>query len=329
LKPLAWLYDILRRLHRLPWRLGWRTVAALPVPVIVVGNVVVGGVGKTPTVIALVQALRERGYRPGVVSRGHGARRDASMPPLPVTAATAASLVGDEPMLLARRTGVPVWVGADRARTVHALCEANPQVDVVVSDDGLQHHGLQRAAQLIVFDARGAGNGMLLPAGPLREPMAAEAPPRSIVLYHAEQPATSWPGHCARRSLGGVWPLAAWWQRQSEGVPGQEGPLTLASLRQRRWRAAAGIGNPQAFFAMLESLGLSIERFPLPDHALLDPRPWPDDDLPLIVTEKDAVKLAPTAADAARIHVATLDFALPEACVEALLQMLPTHRTPQ
>lgn len=329
LKPLAALYDILRRLHRLPWRLGWRVASTLPVPVIVVGNVVVGGVGKTPTVIALVQALRARGYRPGIVSRGHGARRGTSLPPQPVDADAAASQVGDEPLLLARRTGVPVWVGADRALAVRALCEANPQVDVVVSDDGLQHHGLQRAAQLIVFDARGAGNGLLLPAGPLREPMAAQAPPSSVVLYHAERPTTPWPGPCATRRLGGIWPLAAWWQRQTDAGPGPGGPLTEAFLRQRRWRAAAGIGNPEAFFAMLESLGLSIERCPLPDHAPLDPRPWPDDGLPVIVTEKDAVKLLPTAVDASRIHVATLDFALPESCVEALMQLLPTHGTPR
>jgi tetraacyldisaccharide 4'-kinase len=303
--------------------MGWRVPQANKVPVVVVGNVVVGGVGKTPTVLALVRALRDRGHCPGIVSRGHGVRRDRHAAPQPVTQATTAAEVGDEPLLLARRTGAPVWVGRDRARAVQALCEAHPTVDVVISDDGLQHHGLARAAQLIVFDARGAGNGRLLPAGPLREPMAACVPGRSVVLYHAERPSTPWPGHCAERKLGAIQPLKAWWQ------PGTGDRLSLEAMRQRRWRAAAGIGHPEGFFRMLESQGLSIERCPLPDHAALDPRPWPSDGLPLIVTEKDAVKLPATSPDAESIHVATLDFELPEACVDALLALLPPRTGPR
>jgi len=164
LQPLSALYGVLQRRHA---RRASPAVA-LPVPVLVVGNVVVGGAGKTPTVMAVVAALARRGHRPGIVSRGHGRAGSA---PRVVAQADHPHDVGDEPLLLARRSGVPVAVGRDRVAAARTLMQAHPEVDVIVADDGLQHRALPRRAELLVFDERGAGNGLLLPAGPLREPL--------------------------------------------------------------------------------------------------------------------------------------------------------------
>jgi biopolymer transport protein ExbD len=193
--------------RRLAYRRGWRLAHAAPVPVVVVGNLVAGGAGKTPTVIALVQAMRAAGRHPGVVSRGFGRHGEAT---LAVAADSAATAVGDEPLLIRRRSGAPVWVGRRRIDAARALCAAHPEVDVLVADDGLQHLALARQAEIIVFDERGAGNGRLLPAGPLREPLPAAVPPRACVLYNAPAATTALPGALARRRLAGVLPLAAW-----------------------------------------------------------------------------------------------------------------------
>lgn len=310
-------YRIARTLTRLPWRLGWRTAPALRAPVVVVGNLVVGGAGKTPVVLALVQALRDAGFRPGVVSRGYQPGRRAIDPPRPVHALTPAEECGDEPLLLHRRAQAPVWVGRRRGEAARALLAAHPEVDVVVSDDGLQHPALQRAVQVLVFDARGAGNGRLLPAGPLREPLPRRLEPGDVVVYNAPSPSTRLPGHCAASRLGAVVPLADWWH-------GRPAPAAaLDALRRSPVLAAAGIAHPERFFTMLEAAGLQVRRLPLPDHAVLSPRPWPDGAEPVIVTEKDAVKLGPDVPDAGRIHVATLDFTLPPAAVVAVLAALP------
>ncbi|MBL8330954.1 MAG: tetraacyldisaccharide 4'-kinase [Rubrivivax sp.] len=314
LAPLAGLYRLLMVLRRAAYALGLLKRHTLPVPVLVVGNLIVGGAGKTPTVIALVQALRRQGWNPGVISRGHGRRGSK---PAAVVAGSLAHDVGDEPLLIARRTAAPVWVGRQRAQAGQALLAAHPQVDVLVADDGLQHLALQRDLQCIVFDRRGIGNGRLLPAGPLREALTPQPPPRSVVIYNADQPSAAWPGWVARRGLGPLRPLAAWWS-------GAEAAATPPEvLRGRRLIAAAGIAEPERFFTLLRAAGLSFTPMPLPDHAVLQPRPWPDDDSLVIVTEKDAVKLRPDAPDAARIVVATLDFALPEAALDALFRLLP------
>lgn len=343
LLPLAAIYGLLWRLHRWSYRSGLRRAQRAPVPVIVVGNLIVGGAGKTPTTIALVQALQQRGWTPGVVSRGFaaayaadsaGASDNASgnasdnashdtsdnaarNPAHEVSATSSAAAVGDEPLLIRRRTGVPVWVARRRIDAANALCAAHPEVDLVVADDGLQHLALHRDAQLIVFDDRGIGNRRLLPAGPLREPFTSAPPPRSVVLYNAAAPSTPWHGGCAQRSLAGAVPLRAWWAGAPATLAG------LDALRRGPVLAAAGIAAPERFFAMLEAAGLQVERLPLPDHARLDPRPWPASDQRIVVTEKDAVKIAPDAADAARVHVATLDFRIPAATVDALMLMLP------
>ena len=315
LAPLAGLYRLAWRGRRLALRLGWLRPAILPVPIVVVGNLIVGGAGKTPTVIALVHRLQALGWTVGVISRGHGRSGEA---PRAVLEDTPAVLAGDEPLLIRRRTGVPVWVGRDRPAAARALRDAHPDVDLIVSDDGLQHRRLPRAAQLIVFDERGVGNGQVLPAGPLREPWPGRVPPRSVVLYNAPQPSTPWPGPVASRQLGRFLPLAAWWHGDdAESLAPQE-------LRGRPLIAAAGMASPQRFFDALAGCGLAFEPLPLPDHAPLTPRPWPDDGRTVLVTEKDAVKLDPQAADAGRVVVVTLDFRIPDATVEALRTFLPT-----
>ena len=165
--PLSWPYGLLVRIRRALYRLDWLTSERLPVPVVVVGNVVAGGAGKTPAVMALVQHLQARGIQVGVISRGYGRR---SQECLEVFTDSAIDEVGDEPALIRRRTSAPVFVAAKRAQAGRALLDQHPQIQLIVCDDGLQHLQLQRDLEIGVFDDRGVGNGFLLPAGPLREP---------------------------------------------------------------------------------------------------------------------------------------------------------------
>jgi tetraacyldisaccharide 4'-kinase len=317
LQPLSWLYAALAALHRRA-----QHVAGTPgVPVLVVGNYIVGGAGKTPTVIAVVQMLRAWGFVPGVISRGYGRRDDA---PLHVLADAPAAQTGDEPLLIHLRTGAPVWVGRDRVSVLRHLCAAHPEVDIVVSDDGLQHHRLPRDAQVIVFDERGVGNGLLLPAGPLRQPVPHALPANTLVLYNAAQPSTPLPGWLAGRRLSGVLPLADWWK----GVPASADGWQ--ALMGRPLLAVAGIAAPERFFAMLEARGMNIRRLPLPDHAAFDTLPWPAGTPDVVLTEKDAVKLAPGRADLhGRVWVVTLDFGPAAGFADALRGLLPRPRNPR
>jgi tetraacyldisaccharide 4'-kinase len=319
LLPASWLYRALLCLRASGYRLGVRRAERLPVPVVVVGNLVAGGAGKTPTTIALIQLLRERGFTPGIVSRGYGR---ASTKSALVDRGTPASSVGDEPLLMHLRTGAPVAVGTDRAEAGRLLLRAHPEVDLLVSDDGLQHLRLARDAQVIVFDERGAGNGWLLPAGPLREPVPSAVPPRSVMLYNAPAPSTPLHGHLARRRLVGLSSLSAW----RAGHPATM--EALAQLQGHPVLAAAGLARPQRFFDMLRSLGLSITELPLPDHHDFAALPWPADTAEVVVTEKDAVKLTPDAMGRTRVWVATLDFELDAVFAAELLQWLPSPAKP-
>jgi tetraacyldisaccharide 4'-kinase len=317
LQPLSWLYSAIFRWQRQ----SASQAQALPVPVLVVGNFTVGGGGKTPTVIALVQALQAAGHKPGVISRGHGRDGNAAQP---VTAQSTAQEVGDEPLLIQRRTGVPVWVGRDRPASARQLCQQHPEVNVLVSDDGLQHHALRRDAAVAVFDERGAGNGLLLPAGPLREALPSNLGPKVRVLYTAGQVCTRLPGGLAQRRLQQAWPLAAWLLGDaSQAVP-------LPTLRGRPLLAAAGLAAPEKFFSMLEAEGLDIQRLPLPDHFAYRTLPWPGTTPDVITTEKDAVKIAAKPSGelaGARIWVVPLDLQLPAGWVDELIVLLALKPT--
>jgi tetraacyldisaccharide 4'-kinase len=305
--PLSWLFGALVGLRKALYARGLCQPSPLPVPVIVVGNLIAGGAGKTPTVMAVVQALQAAGRIPAVISRGYG-RASGAPAVFEVHADSPVVQTGDEPLLLRLRLQVPVFVGTDRVAAAQALLAAHPQVDVLVSDDGLQHLRLPRAVQVIVFDERGAGNGWMLPAGPLREPLTRRPPPRSVVLYNASRPTTPWPGHLATRGLAGLVDLAGWWR----GEPPTMARLSALKAEGRPVIAAAGTSQPERFFGMLSAAGLAFTPLPLPDHHDYATLPWPADAQHVVVTEKDAVKLRPercAAADAPpRIWVAPLDF---------------------
>lgn len=316
LLPLSWLYRGLLGLRTLAYRTGLKQVARLPVPVIVVGNWIVGGAGKTPTALALLELLRARGLKAGVVSRGYG--RDGDGIHL-VTRVSTAREAGDEPLLLHLRGRVPVAVGSDRVAAARALLTAHPDLDLIVSDDGLQHWRLPRRLSLLVFDERGLGNGRLLPAGPLRQPPAALQGDQ-LVVYNAAAPSTALPGFVAERRLAGATSLADWWAGR---------PATLDALRALRGRpglvACAGLARPQRFFDMLSGLGLAFEPLPLPDHAVFDTLPWPDGAAGVLLTEKDAVKLPPERVGSLPVWVVTLDFSPGagfEVALDAQLQRL-------
>lgn len=320
--PVSQALGVLVALRRSLHRHGIPAVETLPVPVVVVGNLVAGGAGKTPTVLAVVERLRALGHRPGIVSRGHGRRGSA---PRPVHPDTPVELAGDEALLLRLRSRAPVWVGRDRVATVRALLTAEPQTTVVVSDDGLQHLRLTRQVQLVVFDERGAGNGWLLPAGPLREPLPAgtrwpgDVPTR--VLYNAAEPSTALSGSLLHSRLPGAVALADWWQ----GLPAQA--KVLQALASARVLAAAGTARPQRFFSMLRQAGLRIDELPLPDHHPYQTLPWPADTTDVVVTEKDAVKLLPDRLGTTRAWVVPLDLQLDPGTARWLADQLPAPPT--
>ena len=270
--PLSLAFAALAALRRWAYRNGLLQRRCVNVPVLVVGNVVAGGAGKTPVVMALVEHLRARGLVAGVVSRGHG-RSTADC--REVLADSGVADVGDEPLLIARVARVPVFVAASRVQAAQALLAAYPGTQVIVSDDGLQHYALQRDLEICVFDERGIGNGWLLPAGPLRERW-----PRKVDLVLRAGAPAGVVGFQVRRRLAG----------QALRADGTR--IDLAALRGRSLAAIAAIGRPEAFFAMLREQGLALARtVALPDHHAFDTLPATLDGCELVCTEKDAVKL--------------------------------------
>jgi len=271
LLPLSVLFGLLVAIRRATYRLGWAHSERMPMPVIVVGNVVAGGSGKTPVVIAMLRHLSARGIAAGVISRGYGRRTDDCRE---VRTTGAPEDSGDEPLLIRRETGAPVFVAAKRADAARALLAAYPSTQVLVSDDGLQHYGLQRDVEICVFDERGIGNGWLLPAGPLRERWPREA---DLVLRPA-----------ARSELGGF-ELRRHLADFAERADGEQ--VALADFRNEPLTAVAGIATPEAFFDMLRERGLRLAHtIALPDHADVAAETIPREGT-LLCTQKDAVKL--------------------------------------
>jgi tetraacyldisaccharide 4'-kinase len=277
LTPFAALFDGVVALRRGLYRHGVLPSERLPVPVVVVGNITVGGSGKTPLTIALTEALAARGWRPGIVSRGYGAGSVASRA---VGDDATAELVGDEPMLLAR-TGFPVWIGSDRPRAARDLLKGHPVCNVIVADDGLQHYALGRDVELAVIDtARGLGNGWSLPAGPLREPASRLRETDAVVKLGATISGVS-AREFAMTLVGD----------RFVRVNARTVSATADTFRSGRVHALAGIGNPQRFFDHLAALGIAATCHAFPDHHRFTP-----DDLAklqataILMTEKDAVK---------------------------------------
>ena len=274
LLPLGGLFRVLVAVRRYAYKTGVLRSHKLPVPVIVVGNITVGGTGKTPLVIWLVDVLRKAGHRPGVVSRGYGG--NASTWPQLVDADSDPGAVGDEPVLIARRTECPVAVAPRRVEAARRLI-ADFACDVIVCDDGLQHYALDRDVEIAVIDGeRRLGNGRCLPAGPLRETAARL---RSVDVTVINGAASS--GECGMRLAGTL--------AQSLGDPRLE--HELAEWRGSTVHGVAGIGNPGRFFAYLREQGLTVVEHAFPDHHGFEAEDLRfGDDLPVIMTEKDAVK---------------------------------------
>ena len=319
LLPVAMLFGVLVRLRQWLYRSGLRPAVRLPVPVLVVGNIFVGGTGKTPLTIWLAQTLRAAGYRPGVISRGYGANVDT---PRLVDIDAAPDEVGDEPLLIARHAGCPMAVGRDRAAAGRTLLAAHPEVNVLLLDDGLQHYALARDLEIMLFDGRGAGNGWLLPAGPLREPVSRR---RDVTVVNG----AAAPEGGFRMELRGQWAVQ---------LVNEQERVLLADLSARRPAprivAAAGIGNPERYFAMLESAGLRFTRLPLPDHYAFAGNPFAGIDADVIlITEKDAVKCRHSEAlgNDARLWFVPVEAGIDAALADYIVEKLrgfPTDRHP-
>lgn len=325
--PVAKLHELLVELRRQAFRAGYFKSVRVPIPVIVVGNVVAGGAGKTPVVIALVRHLQARGIRAGVVSRGYGRAGQRCLEVLPGTPVAES---GDEPALIRRATEAPVFVAARRVEAARALRAAHPGIQAIICDDGLQHYALQRDIEIAVFDERGVGNGWLLPAGPLREPWPARrkrgvrAGGRGIdLVLHTGQ-------HAAFAGFGSTRCLA------DHALRADGSRVPLESLAGQPLLALAGIARPEAFFAMLRERGLQLaETRALPDHYDFDSYPRPEDKgYTLICTEKDAVKLFPRQAHVLAVPLEFAPdaafFAAFDALLAPLLSPLPSshgHQT--
>jgi tetraacyldisaccharide 4'-kinase len=274
LLPLSWLYCMLVWIRRLAFRVGLLRTTSLGCRVIVVGNITAGGTGKTPLVIAIAKRAQQAGLRVGILARGY--RGDANHWPQQVNGSSDPRQVGDEAVLLARQTGLPVFAGPDRVAAGKALLQASP-CDVLICDDGLQHYALQRDIEIALVDAsRGQGNGFCLPAGPLREPASRLGSVDAVVAL-GDDP--RWPysmclvSHAAR------------------GVAEPSISRSLDSFRGSTVHAVAGIGNPERFFASLRSAGLRIQAHRFADHHPFAPADLDfGDSNPVLMTGKDALK---------------------------------------
>ena len=281
LLPLALAFRLIAAARRLAYRWGLLGSGRAGVPVIVVGNITAGGTGKTPLVAWLCAYLREHGMQPGIVSRGYGGGREMRAAGPDDDPAT----VGEEPVLLARRTSCPVWVGTNRLAAARALLAAHRECDVIVSDDGLQHYAMQRDAEIAVVDGdRGLGNGLPIPSGPLREPASRLGQVDAVVVNGPGS--LGLPGAFAMSLQGSTF----------TNLLHPHVTRDAAAFRGETAHAVAGIGNPSRFFAQLRGLGLEITPHPFPDHhAFASSDIAFEDGRAVVMTEKDAIKCRPFA----------------------------------
>ena len=283
LVPLSWLFALITVLRRYAYQKGFLKSHALTVPVIVVGNINMGGSGKTPVVIWLVAQLKLQGYTPGVISRGYGG--SIKLPTL-VNVNSQPAQVGDEPVLIANRCDCPVYIGADRVQAGFALLKAYPQCDVIISDDGLQHYRLQRAFEIIVLDASLLPEtANLLPAGPLRETAKRLQTVDAIILNVAGLEATfdsqKYANTYQMQLIG----------EQFYSLANPTLTATVQNFKRKSIKAMAGIGNPERFFEHLRKLGLTFAAASFNDHHAFTQAEIEQQDCDmLIMTEKDAVK---------------------------------------
>jgi len=278
--PASLLFGLVVFSRRLFFRLRLFKSHAAGIPVIVVGNLTAGGSGKTPLVLRIVEILKEQGWKPGIVSRGYlGAARAAggsARGPAAATIASDPAEVGDEPVLLARRSGCPVWVAPDRVAACRVLRRENPECDVIVADDGLQHYALRRDIEICVVDGRAFGNGFLQPAGPLREPRSRLRSVDAVVVHGAK----GLQGHAM--TLEGD---------QLVRFTDARDVRAAKSFAGQRVHAVAGIGDPKRFFLQLARFGIKLVPHPFPDHHPLRAEDFAfGDSDPVVMTEKDAVK---------------------------------------
>jgi tetraacyldisaccharide 4'-kinase len=319
LLPLAALFGLVVWARRFLYRARVLRQWKARVPVVVVGNVSVGGTGKTPVVLAIVEMLQADGWNPGVVARGYGRvpRREAD--PLGVVRVypdiATPEHFGDEPVLIARRARVPVFIGPDRPAAARALLDAHPETDVLVSDDGLQHYALARDVEIAVVDGeRRFGNGLLLPSGPLREPVSRLREVDAVIVNGGHDDSIP-----ARRRFA----MRLGRERFASVAGNREAGVEEFALmaRGRSVVAIAGIGNPDRFFGHLASLGIVARRMPFPDHHAYQPAELrlPEAEL-IVMTEKDAVKCAAFAD--ARMWLMRVEAILPADFDEFLLARL-------
>lgn len=318
LYPLAIVHRAWRGFDLWRYAAGLARPQGVGVPVVVVGNLYVGGTGKTPLVIEIVRALKARGWQPGIVARGHGA---AVGEPREVDPRGAARDFGDEPLLMANAARVPVAVGRDRVAAAKLLRNLHPRVDVIVTDDGLQHRRLARDVEIAVIHYRGLGNGWLLPAGPLRDPPERLRDVSAVVFHGDILPVRIYSPHFFMRTqLGTVYALKD---------PSRRVELAELAREQRdkgvRLLAAAGIGMPERFFAMLRAHGLQFDELPLPDHYDYAVNPFADRRFDCaLITEKDAVKCRtnPVLAADGRICVVPLQATVHAALIDLIEQRI-------
>ncbi|MDP1977041.1 tetraacyldisaccharide 4'-kinase [Undibacterium sp.] len=312
--PVSKLFQLIITFRFGLFVMGYKAQTQMPVPVVVVGNIFIGGTGKTPLVIWLVQQLQHAGWHPAVISRGYGVQADSV---ILLDAASLPQQVGDEPVLIAARAQCPVAVGRDRVAVARCVLAANPEVDVIIADDGLQHYALGRNVELVLFDQRGAGNGWLLPAGPLREPVGRR---RDFTICNLAGQEVAFPASLPADTVR--MHLQA---GQAYRLNDDRQQRSLFEFQGQSLLAAAGIGNPQRFFTMLATQGLQCQTLVFPDHHPFDAQSFKGVDVDcILITEKDAVKCRqiPALLDDARIWVVPVEAQLDAAFAASMIQMI-------